>query len=181
MQALTQVYSNAKLKQELDAWAAEGEPAEPAEPKIPAPKLRAAERRPKQLSERRASRPPPAPKAIPPRSESVEASLPATTAVSEGIRPVKSRSYAHGSSMKATLEAVCMRPDLSSKAKFIALVLASHYPTIRPSRERLMVLTGLSLKGVARGLDELRRSLLLEWKRGRAHQANLYTCLWLEH
>ena len=165
MQALTQVYSNSKLKQEAEAWVLEGEP----EPKIPDPRLRAAQRQPKQLSERRASRPPPAPQPIPPRSESVEAS-----------DPVKGGFYAHGESMKRTLEKVCMNPNLTSKAKFLAMVLASHMPTIRPSRDRLMVLTGISRAGVARGLDELRHERLLEWKRGRAHQANLYTCLWLE-
>ena len=108
--------------------------------------------------------------------------LPAPVAVPEPVQvpePVKGGRYAHGLSMKTTLETVCMNPTLTSKAKFIALVLAAHFPTIRPSRERLMALTGISRAGVARGLEELRNERLLEWKSGKAHQANLYTCLWL--
>ena len=94
-------------------------------------------------------------------------------------KPARNGSYAHGMSMAATLDKVCINPVLTTKAKCLALVLAAHFPDIRPSRERLMALTGISRAGVARGLDELLSMRLLEWKRGRAHQANRYTCLWL--
>ena len=202
MQALPQVYTDSRLKQELEEWALEGAPAEPnespaskktnkstpsdptSEPNespTPTSTVRTAAKRSKQLVERRASRPQPAPR--PRRALPEPEAVPEPVEVPEPTQdqgPVSSR-YAHGVAMKATLDAVCMRPDLSSKAKFLAVILASHYPTIRPSRERLMALTGLSRAGVWRGLDELRQEYLLEWKRGSAHAANLYTCRWLEH
>ena len=89
-------------------------------------------------------------------------------------------SYAHGLSMAATLKMVGAHPNLTSKAKFLALILASHFPTIRPSMSRLQMLTGYSTNSVQRGLAELKARALITWKRGRAHQANMYTCNWLE-
>ena len=193
MQALAQVYSNAKLKQELDAWVLEGEEADKAEPEktrsldehlSPDPRVRTAEKRSKQLVERRASRPPPAPKAPSARgrkgggtrgsTKNPQVNAPPTLA-----EPVKSSYYAHGMAITKTFETVCGRPDLSSKAKLLALSLAAHYPTIRPSRERLMALSSISRAGVARGLTELRRKGLLEWKSGKAGVANKYFCRWL--
>ena len=88
-------------------------------------------------------------------------------------------SYAHGVSMKTTLAQVCARPDLSSKTKLVALVLAAHAPTVQPSKQRLMQLTGLSRATVTRALVELRDKHLLSWKSGKSHQANLYLCCWL--
>ena len=99
------------------------------------------------------------------------------TAQEPGPEPVVT--YAHGVSMKTTLAQVCARPDLSSKAKFIALTLASHAPTVQPSKQRLMQLTGLSRATVTRALVELRDKHLLSWKSGKSHQANLYVCCWL--
>ena len=59
-------------------------------------------------------------------------------------KPARNGSYAHGMSMAATLEKVCMRPDITWRAKSRALVLSSHWPNVRPSNERLRLLTGLA-------------------------------------
>ena len=88
--------------------------------------------------------------------------------------------YVHGVAVKMTIAAVCMRPDLSSKAKSIAVMLSLHFPHIKPSKERLSMLTGIrSDKTISRALNELRDKNLLSWKSGKSHQANEYTCLWL--
>ena len=52
-------------------------------------------------------------------------------------KPARTGSYAHGSSMKLTIEKVCGRPDVTSKAKFIAMILSAHWPHVRPPIERL--------------------------------------------
>ena len=41
--------------------------------------------------------------------------------------------YAHGMSMAATLDKVCMRPDITWRGKSVALALAAHWPHVRPS------------------------------------------------
>ena len=95
-------------------------------------------------------------------------------------KPARTGSYAHGSSMKLTIEKVCGRPDVTSKAKFIAMILSAHWPHVRPPIERLMVLTGFGKSTIVRGLAELRKAGLLNWKRGKSRVANEYTCLWLD-
>ena len=71
-------------------------------------------------------------------------------------KPSSTGLYAHGLSMAATLEKVCMRPDISGRAKSLALVLAAHWPDVRPSNQRLRILTGHSKRTVERGLAELK-------------------------
>ena len=85
----------------------------------------------------------------------------------------------HGVAVKETFATVSMRPDLSSKAKALALALATHYPNVKPSMKRLALLTGRSEKTVSRGLAELRDANLLRWEPGKSDRANEYTCLWL--
>ena len=99
--------------------------------------------------------------------------------------PVKTHThtgpYVHGVAVKMTISAICMRPDLSAKAKSVAVMLALHFPNIKPSKERLKLLTGiLSDKTISRALIELRDKNLLSWESGKSHQANEYTCLWLD-
>ena len=89
--------------------------------------------------------------------------------------------YAHGLSMAATLDKVCMRPDISGRAKSVAMVLAAHWPNIRPTRGRLGMLTGHSNRTIERALAELKAQGLLTWKRGKSGKANEYTCKWLSH
>ena len=102
-----------------------------------------------------------------------------------GRAPVKKHphtgSYAHGLSMAATLEKVCMRQDISGRAKSVAVMLSAHYPHIHPTRERLRMLTGHSKRTVERALAELKAQGLLTWKRGKSGKANEYTCKWLSH
>ena len=94
-------------------------------------------------------------------------------------KATRNGSYAHGSSLKLTIEKVCGRLDVSSKAKFIAMILAAHWPHVRPPVERLMLLTGFGKSTVARGLAELNAVGLLNWKSGKSRVANEYVCQWL--
>ena len=94
-------------------------------------------------------------------------------------KPARNGSYAHGLSMGATLEKVCTKPDISGRAKSIALVLSAHWPNIRPTNDRLRLLTGLSKRTIERGLTELKANKLLDWKRGKPRKANEYACHWL--
>ena len=71
-------------------------------------------------------------------------------------KPARTGSYAHGSSMKLTIEKVCGRPDVTSKAKFIAMILSAHWPHVRPPIEWLMMLTGFGKSTIVRGLAELK-------------------------
>ena len=93
--------------------------------------------------------------------------------------PTPARSYAHGMSMAATLEKVCMRPDITWRAKNLAVILSAHFPRVRPSNQRLRLLTGYSKRTIERGLTELNLKGLLTWKRGGPRRANEYTCQWL--
>ena len=94
-------------------------------------------------------------------------------------KAARNGSYAHGSSLKLTIEKVCGRPDVSSKAKFIAMILSAHWPHVRPPVERLMLLTGFGKSTVARGLAELNAVGLLTWRSGKSRVANEYVCQWL--
>ena len=96
-------------------------------------------------------------------------------------KPARNGAYAHGLSMAATLDKVCMRPDITWRGKSVALALASHWPNVRPTNQRLRLLTGHSKNTVARGLAELKAHKLLTWKRGTVGRANEYTCHWLSH
>ena len=58
--------------------------------------------------------------------------------------------------MKLTIEKVCGRPDVTSKAKFIAMILSAHWPHVRPPIEWLMMLTGFGKSTIVRGLAELK-------------------------
>ena len=168
-------------------------PTEPkADPVIPDPQLLKLYERSKAREERRASRPVvtradlrQAPRklakkvaATPGKSPKLGNLNPAKlTAQEPGPEPLP---YAHGLAMRETLAKVCMRPDLSSKAKHVALTLASHYPHVKPSIGRLMLLTGIrSDQTVSRALRELRSKGLLRWKSGSSAKANEYTCVWL--
>ena len=88
-------------------------------------------------------------------------------------------SYAHGMSMAATVDKVCMRPDISWRGKAVAMALALHWPTVRPTNERLRLLTGFAKGTIAKGLDELNCLGLLTWKSGKSRVANEYVCQWL--
>ena len=95
-------------------------------------------------------------------------------------KAVKTGSYANGLALAATISSVSMRPDLTWRAKALALALASHYPTVRPTIERLKLLTGMrSDRTVTQGLAELRQAKLLRWTHGDYHRANRYTLRWL--
>ena len=96
-------------------------------------------------------------------------------------KPSSTGSYAHGISMALTVEKVCMRPDISWRGKAVAMALSSHWPNVRPSNQRLRLLTGHGKKTVERGLAELKAKGLLTWKRGKPRRANEYTCKWLSH
>ena len=82
-------------------------------------------------------------------------------------------------SLSLTAQKVSMRPDITWRAKAVAMALSSHWPTIRPSNQRLRLLTGFAKGTIAKGLAELKAQGLLTWKRGRSRKANEYTCLWL--
>ena len=84
-------------------------------------------------------------------------------------------------SMAATLDKVCMRPDITWRGKAVAVALSAHWPNVRPGNQRLRLLTGLSKRTVERGLAELKGKGLLTWKRGKPRKANEYTCKWLSH
>ena len=96
-------------------------------------------------------------------------------------KPSSTGAYAHGMSMAATVEKVCMRSDITWRGKSVAWALALHWPHVRPSNQRLRLLTGHSKNTVARGLAELKERGLLTWKRGKPRKANEYTCKWLSH
>ena len=96
-------------------------------------------------------------------------------------KPSSTGVYAHGLSMAATLEKVCMRPDITWRGKAVAVALSAHWPNVRPSNQRLRLLTGHGKKTVERGLAELKAKGLLTWKRGKPRKANEYTCKWLSH
>ena len=88
-------------------------------------------------------------------------------------------SYAHGMSMSTTVDKVCMRPDISWRGKAVAMALSSHWPTVRPTNERLRLLTGFAKGTIAKGLAELNAKGLLTWKSGKSRVANEYVCQWL--
>ena len=96
-------------------------------------------------------------------------------------KPSSTGAYAHGMSMAATLDKVCMRPDITWRGKAVAVALSAHWPHVRPSNQRLRLLTGHGKKTVERGLAELKANKLLTWKRGTSGRANEYTCQWLSH
>ena len=81
--------------------------------------------------------------------------------------------------MGLTLDRVGARADITAKGKSIAMTLASHFPTVKPTKARLSRLTGLSIKTVTRALAELRGKRLLTWTRGNSSGANQYECVWL--
>ena len=88
--------------------------------------------------------------------------------------------YANGRAMTQTAMSVCARPDLTEKAKIVALALAMHAPHVKPNIPRLMLLTSIrSNTTISRALAELRDKGLLRWTPGKSHQANEYVCLWL--
>ena len=97
----------------------------------------------------------------------------------EPVKKAARAGYANGLSLAATVNAICMRPDISSRGKAVAMALASHHPTIRPTIERLQRLTGFAKNTVSKGLSELNSLDLLTWKRGKSRVANQYNCLWL--
>ena len=106
---------------------------------------------------------------------------PPPTPVSGAVKPhPRTDPYAHGVAMRMTLNEVCARPDLSPKAKSVAMVLSSHWPCIKPTIERLKLYTGLKSANTVRlALRELEDRGLLRWKKGNSKRANLYGCLWL--
>ena len=110
------------------------------------------------------------------RFESVQAAPDSTKQA-----PRTGSSYAHGLSMAATVDKVWMRPDITWRGKAVAVALALHWPHVRPSNQRLRLLTGHGKKTVERGLAELKERGLLTWKRGKPRKANEYTCKWLSH
>ena len=124
--------------------------------------------------------PPPRPRQVPKpkQAEPKQAEAKQAEAVKQAPR---TGAYAHGMSMAATLEKVCMRPDITWRGKSVALALAAHWPHVRPSNPRLRLLTGHGKKTVERGLAELKAKGLLTWKRGKPRIANEYTCKWLSH
>ena len=52
-------------------------------------------------------------------------------------KAVKTGSYANGLALAATISSVSMRPDLTWRAKALALALASHYPTVQTHHRAL--------------------------------------------
>ena len=88
--------------------------------------------------------------------------------------------YAHGTAMRLTLAKVCARPDVSSKAKHVAITLSAHYPNVMPSIKRLQLLTGIkSNSTINLALMELRGLGLLTWTHGNSSCTNNYQCLWI--
>ena len=154
------------MERDLEAWVEipprrETEP-EP-EPEIKDPHLRKLYERSKAREERRAS--------------------PAVALPTPDLNPVRATEmvkFANGRAMTQTAMSVCARPDISSKAKIVAMALALHAPHVKPSIPRLMLLTSIrSNTTICRALIELRDKGLLSWKPGKSAQANEYTCLWL--
>ena len=161
-------------QKDLAAWI-EAEPEAEAEPIDPRLRLQY-----EQSKAREKQRPAARPVAVPhisqvERFETVQADR-------EPVKkPAHTGSYAHGLSMAATLQKVCMRPDITWRGKAVAVALSAHWPHVRPSNQRLRMLTGHSKNTVARGLAELKAKGLLTWKRGKPRKANEYTCQWLSH
>ena len=72
-------------------------------------------------------------------------------------KPSRTGAYAHGLSMTATVDKVCMRSDITWRGKSVAWALALHWPNVRPSNQRLRLLTGHGKKTVERGLGRTER------------------------
>ena len=140
----------------------QAEPVQAAESvQITDPQLRRLFERSKARGERQAARP----LAVPDIWQADREPVKSTP--SKAVKAVKPHPhtdpYVHGVAVKETISAVCMRPDLSSKAKSIAVMLAAHYPNIKPSMKRLKLLTGiLSDKTISRALIELRGQKLAD-------------------
>ena len=168
----------AQLKQDIKDWAKGIKEAESDE-------VQRALLVKKQEAERALHPPEPAKEAVPDHiaDSGLRAMYERSEAQEADREPVKKAtrngSYAHGSSLKLTLEKVLGRPDVSSKAKFIAMILSAHWPHVRPPVERLMLLTGFGKSTVARGLAELNAVGLLTWRSGKSRVANEYVCQWL--
>lgn len=64
--------------------------------------------------------------------------------------------------------------DLSSGARHALIVLASFYPTIRPTQPQLASRMGVSDRTVRRWLLELESAGLIVRKRGWQHHATVY-------
>ena len=93
--------------------------------------------------------------------------------------PAPRAEYFCGVAMGLTLDRVGARADITAKGKSIAMTLASHFPTVKPTKARLSRLTGLSRATVTRALIELKDKHLLTWTRGNSSAANRYECFWL--
>ena len=152
-------------QKDLAAWIEAGADPEPDPDQITDPRLR---RNYEQSKARENQCPAARPVAVPDLSQ-----LGTFETVQANREPVKkpahTGSYAHGLSMAATLEKVCMRPDITWRGKSVALALAAHWPHVRPANQRLRMLTGHSKNTVARGLAELKAKGLLTWK-GSTHE-----------
>ena len=156
-----------KLERELEAWV-ERAPSQEADSEIEDPNLRRSYERSEAREGQRAAR--------------------RLALAAPGPEPLRSTThtgaetlaYASGIGMRAALDRVCMRPDVSSKAKHVALTLAAHYPNVMPSIKRLQLLTGIkSHRTVNAALEELRGLGLLTWTRGNSSCTNVYQCLWI--